>query len=665
MKRQHNKQIFSRTLLSVAIALTVSEVHAGFDLSRLNQNQVDRDKWQCSSCPDIAPRQASIHVSSGYLSKNDVSQIIAGHGDKQGLQGNAGISYRQTGEGRKLSVSASGGTGPEHLSATAAKENDYTVDINHNSQLYINNLDIDIVPANNSGLQPSHAGNFDEEVESGITSVNAEKTLTDNLQGFAGFSRKTRSGNKVETDHEFGFTTLGAIPKEVDDTTHELQAGLRHVTDASQLQADYTLSLFDNNAKASREVAVGQGQGVGGGSGSAQSLATRNPEPDSILHRATATGSYKIGVNDIVQASAVYSILGQDGELTGGQVADNGNDHLEGYIHTARSRLRWLHRISPKWRLKTSFSYDNRKNITDSLQKTSDNNVVFSTRLFSYRSQDYRAVFNGQVGKVRLETGARNKIKWRSDQNRQKTDEKTAWVKGRRRFSNNLMASGTLSHLNRGGSDFDNEGQALEAYLADLKQNKVNLGLSYNGFTRAGLDSQIYLTQNKYDSDQSGLDNLERMGLIINGNYLIDDHRTVYAATTLERNQYEQSITFNPNTSQLIDQTMDMWGLTLGFEWENLLDNKLDIDISYNWMKSIDDYNQRNAQPIPDVSYRSSLFEASGKYRFNKNLTLVGMAGYQSVSEDDWQLDNSLWTGNKSLDDEGYRLMAGIIYKFL
>ncbi|MCL6268785.1 MtrB/PioB family outer membrane beta-barrel protein [Sansalvadorimonas sp. 2012CJ34-2] len=666
MTSYDNKKTLPLTLLSAAIAIAASQANAAFDLSRMNRDHIDTEKRQCSSCPDPQKPQTSVYASMGYLTRNNASQIIAGQGDKQGLQGNAGFDYRDFTGTSDLIITALGGTGREYANVQIRQENNYQAELTHNSQNYVKNHEITIIPPTGSGGQLGDYGRFDEEVVKSITALKGEKKLTNNLIGFADFIQRKNSGNGVESDHFAGFTLLGAIPKEIDNTTHELRTGLRHATDTSHLQAYYKISRFDNDANIGREVAVGQGNGVGGGNGNDQGQATRMPEPDSTLHQAVTSGSYRISSNDIVQGSLSYGLLGQDGNLVGGQIANNGDTRLEGYIHTARSRLRWLHRISPKWRFKAAFNYDNRKNATDPLQKTGDNNAVYSTRLFSYRIQDFQAGVNGQLGQLRIEAGAGNKVKWRSDQNRKKTEEKSAWIKSRQRISNSLLATMSYKHLDRGGSDFENKNIAIEPYLADMKQDKVTFGLSYGGFERAGLGGQVYTSRDNYNKGQSGLDRLERSGMTLNGNYRLDDNQTLYVATTLERNEFEQSIKFNTNTTQIIDQKVDMLGITLGFEWERILDSKFDLDLSYNWLKSIDNYHQKNAtNPIPDIRYRSDNFEVNGKYKYSDQLTVLGLIGYQHINEDDWQLDNTLWTGNKTLGDDGYRIAVGFSYKFL
>ncbi len=654
-----NSTTFKMTLLSAAIALVAMETSAsGFDMSRANAKNVNIENWQCKSCPSSDGVKSSAYASTGYLSKSDIPQMVVGAGDRQGSQANGGFSYESREKDGSVSATVLGGTGREDAVVRIEKSGDYKVELAYNAQDYVHNLDVTARPPLGYGeqLQPGDISTFDQEKKKTNISLTAEKQLMDGLEGFAELTQKQNSGKGLEANHYFSYAVPGVVATDIDNTTNELKTGLRHSSESGTLQAFYRFSHFENDASATPELAIGHGQTV------------RVQEPDSTLHQVAASGNYRLGVNDVIQANISYGMLGQDGSMAGGQVADNGQDELGGYIHSFNSRIRWMHRFSSQWRLKTQFNYDNRKNDTDTLTMTDTDDRSFTSHGFTFRTQDYKAELNGRIGKTRVTLGVRDKLQWRPDQNREETDEKSIWLKGRKRLSSNFSLTGQVSYLERDGSDFEAEEKANDAYLADLEQAKADLKLAYNGFDRAGVNARLYYIQDDYNADQSGMDQMNRLGVEMNSTFNLSDSHALYAAASLERDEFDQSLVINKyggvKQPQIMDQTVDMLGFTLGSEWEGLMDDKLDISIDFSWLQSLDSYSVEEAGDVPDVTYRSTSIEATGDYRYSRAVTLHSLVGYQRISEDDWQLDMDLWTGNKSLDDNGYRVVVGATYIF-
>ncbi|PVZ68835.1 MtrB/PioB family outer membrane beta-barrel protein [Pelagibaculum spongiae] len=639
----------SMAMVSLA-AMTSAEVSAqGFDFSRINSGEIDTSQWQCETCLNKSNRKTDVSVNAGYSTDSKLAQERLRQSDSNGVLAETEASYLSRQKQYQLTADAKLSTGQNNIQIEMQRHNSYSLALNANQIVYQD--DLNITPRGGliyGGTIGANNSQFDRKKQQ--TQIKAEKYLSQNTSVFVELEHKKNTASGTRLNYLFFNQNPQVVFSEVDNKEIKVNTGIQHQLENGQFQLSYQASRLTNDGKVYGQTILNNDR------------IARSTAPNSLFQTVALSVNYRVSEKDHLFSQLSYGTLEQNKYLNVDQLAVGQNRELNGSIDSINANVRWIHQFFSRWNLNLDYAFDQRKNKLDvplfvnGIANWSKNNL---------RSQRYSSELSGPLAGLNLKLGAENRSNWRPDQNREHTDQTRLWLKARKSLSYRTSLTGEIAWSDRDGSEFKNTSQSMDYYLADLQQQKIELKMN-TAVQRLGINTRLYLLKDQYDKSQSSLVEENRLGAILGASYHTGQNHSFYGSLSLERTDYLRDYTQPVSNGQggyfgEVDQQLDFSGINIGSSWQGLQENHLDLSIDINWLQSIGDYQQVNAE---NADFRSTLVEISGDYRLTPKLSLQAEMAYQRTNEDDWQQDSIYWLGSKQLNESGYQYLLGMKYQF-
>jgi len=237
---------------------------------------------------------------------------------------------------------------------------------------------------------------------------------------------------------------------------------------------------------------------------------------------------------------------------------------------------------------------------------------------------------------------------------------------------------------------YENSSFMRKYYLGDRERDQVAGNFSFfpNDKFTVGITGRY--TTDDYDETILGLKDRDVASATLDVSYLPHENLTTYAYYThdyMDNNQVGCE-GCNPEPTAILPSNR-IWEVTntdhvntvgAGFEWKNVIENKLDLTMDFVFTKAAtevdpqvaDNFVDPNILPFPDITTKIYHLNLSGDYRLNKQTRLRMSYLYEYFNNDDWAFDNVepttidviLGTGERSPDYSAHVVGVSLIYDF-
>jgi len=705
-------QVFKRTLLAASIPMLfpASAALADDEVAEL-----------------ISPNVGEVSVKLQNV--NEVNPLYREYTGINHKGGNASADLnlvRRSEDGRWLKLQGRDlGLRTAELSAEAEQQGDWAAKFGYNKIPHYSTVDVHTAVGGIGGNQLQLPANlfgagaaFSDQnwkTERTATSIGFSKYLSDELRASLSFKNEDKEGTRFMTSGGnpppgFGalpqiFGTQYVTPEPIDSTHQQIEASLGYASNAFQITGNYYGSFFKNHA--------GNALFVSPTSATPQSVLSTNMSPlslapDNHANEFSLSGGYNwsrdtratfsLGKTFAVQDDDFISAAQKIAVTPGKPATLTGRGNLGGKLNTTNATSAFSSRLTSRFSLAASFTYENRDDQTPRDVYLVDyahgnGKTAYTNNPQSMKTKRGKLEGIYQFGDgYRLVTGydydEKRYVGMEEEGYREKTEEDTYRVALRKTMSETLNGALTLSHSDRTGSDW---GSAPSVYgdhwvaptqFADRTRDKAKFTLDWTPAEAANLQLVYERSKDDYSAraNNMGLDDGAAHLFSLDASYQISDNWKTNAWYSNGYNRIAQNERQNPRltpgAAASVDNsdnvqtcsgasaatTCNPWSADLklktqaaGMGVSGKLSGRIAVGAQYQYSRDVNRYDIKVGQVaagnaanspvypgagvLPDTVYQLNSLHLFGKYTVSK--TASARLDYVF---DDRKMDDYTWS---------------------
>jgi len=460
----------------------------------------------------------------------------------------------------------------------------------------------------------------------------------------------------------------------IDYRTQELDAVLDYSTEKLQLRGGYLLSLFDNPTD---KVDLD----IGSIDANAPSIETATP-PDNRSQLLYLSGGYRVSDRTRGTFKVSYQQDRQDQTFYQSNPFNNRSD-LGGKVDTTRVNLGMVSRVTPDVTVNARLRYEDRDDKTPQVRyistfgqvnqlssRTSTNGTVDAT----YRLQPGTSVTGG----LEYDLRRRDPVVEPNMARREKNDETTLHVGGRKILSDMLQGAVRLSHSEREGSRWL-PGSGVEAgtllsgpvaldyvaslQYADRRRDQVRVMLDWYPLEELSVQWVLEGSQERYSGLPLGPRDGDSVLASVDMAYPLSDEWSLNGWLSANRRSLEASshswididvadfaTAYNDSLQTWSGDSTDR-GYALGVGVKGVPSDELKLGGSLQYSKDTSEFEMASITPpadaqyapaaaLPSIDYKLVQLKLYGEYALDEQQGVRMDYRYDRVTNNDWSWNN-------------------------
>jgi MtrB/PioB family decaheme-associated outer membrane protein len=482
-----------------------------------------------------------------------------------------------------------------------------------------------------------------------------------------------------------GNTVTGLLPEPIDYTTDKFDIKLGFADKKVQWELGYNMSLFDDNQDSLTWDNFQPGPDM-------PDVGRLALPPDNQFHQASLTAAYQVAdttrLTTLVSAGAMLQDDDFQPYRVGASTAALPENSLDGKVYVYSARLGMTSRPFRPLRLNMSYRYDERNNDSSHGRYTynildSDNTAgPVSNRPLNYRKQ--KIDLSGQYRFNRYVDGvlgyAYGKVD-RDNADAEENQENSVSAQLKLHPRADLDLSVMLSRMDRDASGYlaESENQnplVRKYYMADDKQDKAGLTLSYMPHSTVTLGLSADYLKDDYDKTSIGLTESKSRVYSADISYTPVENLVFYGFYTREDIDASQAGSDSggaPDWQADFDDRIETFGA--GVKITGLADRwDIGADFVHNDANSSINMHHDSlpAVPYPDLKNDLNSLRLYASYRVDESKSFKLSYLHEKYDSDDWAVDgvdagpagNTLLLGNDSPNYDVDVFMVSMRYRF-
>lgn len=656
------------SVLALAISASISPAFAdGYGLQNANRVKADTSKWECKRCTTEIGFKGTVGIGAAY---NDATDIRFGNATGTDTDGAVGhveadlINKSESGYETRFTANKLGYDAGSAAIETG-RPGQYQIALGYrglanyqtNSALspYLNSGDSLTLPANwQTGAVTSQMPTLLDDIREVELKTQRDRFLLDALykgsfyQADVSYQHEKREGKRAFSGNILTNSAMLAEP--IDDTTDELGAKIYFNGKGWLAGVDSSFSQYKNDHNSI--VWQNAFSPTFGAAYTGQSAVS----PDNKAYRIGANAQLSGKGHQVLMHIGVASFTQDEAFLPAtinGPSPALPTADLDGKVDTTDMKLKYSGRLLRGLSVRASYDYSDRDNktaqnpfpqvITDSYYSgTAVNPEYDRTKQQAKLSAKYR--FSRAAY---LDAGYQYDHNDFSDLDRDSLKQNGVFAKFNYNISPSWSAWLKAEYKDRTGSRYKaidstaslSNPYLRKSYLADRERQEYRLSVNYNPASAFSASANAYVSNDDYDDTLVGLTEVDTQGYDISANYLFSENFSVNAYLNQDWRDSDQAGSSNfslPNWYANTDETSTLVGV--GFDYLQLLDNKLDLGLDYSYSdgQSDTEITQGLTSPYGDYFAETHNINAFAKYQLGEKMALRFDWIFENYKDSDW-----------------------------